>query len=294
MNIAFLGLGNMGSGMAHCLLRTGHSLRVWNRSPEKMVPFSEAGAIASRAPAEAVAGVSLVISSLMDDASIRSVFSGADGVFAHMVPNAIHLCTTTISPSCADWLAAEHSAHGTRYVSGPVLGRPDAAASGTLLQLLAGDPSAIEEVHTACRAFANLLIPMPGPASVANHQKLCFNFFIVSLVEVFGECYIFAEKTGASPEIMAQFFQRVFAHPGLQGYARRMKERDTRGEGGFSMRGGLKDVRLMLDDAGTVGCPLEIAQLVEEKMQACIVQGLAGEDWSAIQRVTRTRAGLAP
>ncbi len=292
MMIAFLGLGKMGSAMAERLLAAGHSLRVWNRSAGKMEAFAVKGAAACATAAEAAQGVPLVVSSLMDDASVRGVFGGEDGVIARMAPNAIHVCTTTISPQCADWLAAEHAARGSRYVSGPVLGRPDAAAAGTLMQLLAGDASAIEEVQPVCRAFAASFVPMDGPASVANSQKLCLNLFIVSLVEVFAECYTFAEKTGASAEIMAQFFERAFAHPGMRGYARRMKDRVTEGEGGFSLRGGLKDVRLMLDSAGRVGCPLEIAQVVEAKMREGMALGLADEDWSAMQQVTRARAGL--
>ena len=243
MNVAFIGLGNMGSGMAHCLLRAGHNLRVWNRSVEKMTAFEAAGAVACVSPAETVNGVPLVISTLMDDNAVRSVFGGANGVIGRMAPGSIHLCASTISPQCADWLAEQHLSHGSRYVSGPVVGRPDAAAAGTLLQFLAGDASAIEEAQPVCKAYANTLVPIPGPARAANYQKLCINFFIVSLVEMFAECYTFAEKSGASKEIMAQFFMRIFAHPGMQGYATRMKDRIIDGTGGFSMRGGLKDIQ---------------------------------------------------
>jgi 3-hydroxyisobutyrate dehydrogenase-like beta-hydroxyacid dehydrogenase len=292
MNVAFIGLGNMGSGMAHCLLRAGHSLRVWNRSAEKMAAFEAAGAAACASPGETAQGVPLVISTLMDDNAVRSIFGGANGLIALMAPGAIHLCASTISPQCADWLAEEHLKYGSRYISGPVVGRPDAAASGTLLQFLAGDASAIEEVQPVCKAFANMLVPIPGPARVANSQKLCINYFIVSLVEVFAECYTFAEKSGASKEIMEQFFIRVFAHPGMQGYARRMKDRIIDGAGGFSMRGGLKDVGLMLDAAKQVDCPLDIASVVQDKMRECMARGLGDADWSAIQGVTRARAGL--
>jgi 3-hydroxyisobutyrate dehydrogenase-like beta-hydroxyacid dehydrogenase len=292
MIIAFIGLGNMGSGMAHCLLRAGHNLRVWNRSVDKMAAFEAAGAIACSTPGEAVDGVPIVISTLMDDNAVRGVFGGANGLIARMAPGAIHLCASTISPQCADWLAEQHQSHGSRYVSGPVVGRPDAAAAGALLEFLAGDASAIEEVQPVCKAFANMLVPIPGPARVANSQKLCINFFIVSLVEVFAECYTLAEKSGASKDILEQFFIRVFAHPGMQGYARRMKDRIIDGAGGFSMRGGLKDVGLMLDAAKQVDCPLDIAALVEEKMREGMARGLGDADWSAIQEVTRARAGL--
>jgi 3-hydroxyisobutyrate dehydrogenase-like beta-hydroxyacid dehydrogenase len=292
VNIAFLGLGNMGSAMAQRLLAAGHPLRVWNRSADKMAPLVAAGATAYHSPAAAARDAQLVFSSLMDDNSLHAVFDGPDGVIAKMIPNAIHLCLTTISPTCADWLAVEHRAHGSRYVSGPVVGRPDAAAQGTLLEFLAGDESAIEEVQPFCKAFAATLIPIAGPASVANSQKLCVNFFIVSLIEAMAECLTFAEKAGASPEIMTQFFERCFAHPGLKGYARRLMDQNIDGTGGFSLRGGLKDVGLMLDAANRVACPLDLATLIQGKMGECMERGLGDADWSAILQATRARAGL--
>ena len=292
MDIAFLGLGNMGSGIAACLLRAGHSLRVWNRSPEKVTPLVSAGATAFASAAAAVAGVPLVISSLMDDASVRAVFEGGNGVIGKMSPNAIHLCTMTISPTCADWLAERHGASGSRYVSGPVVGRPDAAAAGTLIEFLAGNRSAIDELQPVCGAFASHVVPIPGPASVANRQKLAINFFIIAQIEVMAECLTFAEKAGASTEIMAGFFDRSFALPGLKGYARRLFEKSTDGAGGFSLRGGLKDVGLMLDVAKAADCPLDLATIIEGKMRDCMAQGLQDADWSAIQKVTRERAGL--
>lgn len=293
MTIAFLGLGNMGAGMAQCLLRAGYPLRVWNRTPDKMTPLIKNGATGCASPSEAVQDAQIVISSLMDDASLRSVFDGPQGLCTKMLPNAIHLCTTTISPMCADWLAGQHRAHGSRYVSGPVVGRPDAAAQGALTQFLSGDASAIEEVQPICKAFASTLLAIAGPASAANIQKLCVNFFAISLIEAMSECYTFAEKAGASPEIMAQFFEKSFAHPGLRSYARRLLDRNIDGARGFSMRGGLKDVRLMLDAAHRADCPLDLAEVIEGKMEECIARGLGEADWSAIQEATRARAGLA-
>lgn len=292
MNIAFLGLGNMGAGMARRLLDAGYPLRVWNRSAEKTAPLVSRGAIACASPASAVAGADLAITSLMDDASVRAVCDGPGGLFRAMAPRAIHLCVTTISPECAEWLSAGHAAHGSRYISGPVLGRPDAAAEGRLIQFLSGDAAAITEVQPVCRAFAAMTVPMAGPAGVANKQKLCLNFFIISLIEVMAESLTLAEKSGASPELLAQFFEGALAHPGLKSYARRLLDRDTRGEGGFSMRGGLKDVTLMLDAAERAECPLELAAVIRDKMRECISLGMGGADWSAIQQITRLRAGL--
>jgi 3-hydroxyisobutyrate dehydrogenase-like beta-hydroxyacid dehydrogenase len=280
----------MGAGMAQCLVRASYPLRVWNRSAEKMDALVEAGATGCASPADAVAGATLVISSLMDDASVRAIFN--EDLLTKMAPNAIHVCTTTISPGCAEWLFAEHRAHGTRYVSGPVVGRPDAAVRGALLQFLSGDASAIEEARPVCKAFAPTQMTIPGPAGIANSQKLCVNFFVISLIEAMAECYTLAEKAGASPAILAEFFENALAHPAFKNYVRRLLNRDTAGAGGFSMRGGLKDVRLMLGAAKSADCPLDLAQVIEGKMVECITRGLGDADWSAIQEATRARAHL--
>ncbi len=158
MKIAFLGLGNMGSGMASRLLAAGHPLVVWNRTPAKAEPLVRAGAELAKAPEAAVAECEIVITSLMDDASMRNMFDASGAVFAALRPGATHLCVTTISPHCAEWLESTQKERGVFYVSGPVLGRPDAAKAGKLVQFLSGDRQAIERVEPICRAFAERLI----------------------------------------------------------------------------------------------------------------------------------------
>jgi 3-hydroxyisobutyrate dehydrogenase-like beta-hydroxyacid dehydrogenase len=78
----------------------------------------------------------------------------------------------------------------------------------------------------------------------------------------------------------------------LKGYAKRLHEKNIDGAGGFSLRGGLKDVNLMLAAAKAAECPLDLATIIQAKMQECMAQGLQDADWSAILQVTRARAGL--
>jgi len=126
------------------------------------------------------------------------------------MPNAIHLCVSTISATCADWLAEQHRSQGSRYVSGPVVGRPDAAAQGTLLEFPAGDSSGVKEVQPACRAFATTLLPIAGSASLANSQKLR-KFFHRLADRRHGRVFDLRRETGASPESMTQFFPKGLA-----------------------------------------------------------------------------------
>jgi 3-hydroxyisobutyrate dehydrogenase-like beta-hydroxyacid dehydrogenase len=290
--IAFLGLGNMGAGMAHCLRAAGHPLVVWNRTPDKAASLVAAGARLASSPEEAISEADVVITSLMDDASIRSLFDLGGKPMAALRPRAVHLCVTTISPSCADWLTEAHVSRGSLFVSGPVVGRPDAARSGLLLQFLAGDAKGIKRVRPICNAFAARTIHLLGPASTANKQKLCVNFFAISLIEAMAENLTFAESIGASRQIAAGFLKQIFAVPAIKQYAERLAVRNTDGHGGFAMSAGMKDVGLMLDEAHRASCRIELGEVIADKMREALELGMQDMDWSSIQEISRRRAGL--
>lgn len=293
MNIAFLGLGRMGTGMATRLAGAReYTLTVWNRSPDKALPFTKLGAMMATDPVDAVRAAELVITSLLDDKSVEALFNDQSEVLRAMRPGATHLCVTTISPNCANRLQVLHAAHGTRYVSGPVVGRPDASAAGKLVQFLAGDADAATLIEPVCRAFAEQVMYLPGPASAANSQKLCINFFVASLIEVLGECFTFGEKLGVPRENLAFFLEKSLPLPGLKVYVEKIFKRETDSGTGFTMTAGRKDLALMLDAAAAIQCPVDIASIIANKMDAAIAQDMAHLDWSAIQEITRQRAGL--
>jgi len=121
--VAMIGVGNMGGGIAHNILRAGFDLTVYNRTESKTLPFTEAGATAAKSPKEAASGADIVITSLMGDDSVMSVVNGDSGLLAGMKPGAVHVSTSTISPDCATQLAEMHLSQGFQFVSAPVLGR---------------------------------------------------------------------------------------------------------------------------------------------------------------------------
>ena len=273
-------------------MAAGHPLIVWNRTPTKAEPLVRMGAQLAKTPEAAVAECEIVMSSLMDDASMRKMFDTSGAVFAALRPGATHLCVTTISPGCAEWLESTHKERGVFYVSGPVLGRPDAAKAGKLVEFLSGNREAIERVEPICRAFAERLIPIPGPVSTANKQKLCANFYLIAFIEAMSEVFTFADKLGASRQIMAEIFDQTFATPALKQYAARLFQRNTDGREGFAMTAGAKDVELILDAAHEAQCPLELGEIIQAKMRSALEQGMTNLDWSAIQEISRQRAGL--
>jgi 3-hydroxyisobutyrate dehydrogenase-like beta-hydroxyacid dehydrogenase len=294
MKIAFIGLGNMGSGIAQCVLKGGFDLTVWNRTPAKTEPLVAMGAKAARTAKEAVTGADVVVTSLMDDQSILDNLQAPDGILAGMKQGAVHVCVTTISPRCADQLTELHRKHGSYYVSGPVVGRPDAAASGHLTSFLAGDPQAVAIATPVCRSYSKAVTAISEKPSIANCMKLCINFNIISTIEMIGETYALAEKCGVPLEPMRDFYQQaLFAHPALKMYAEKLRSRDFGGRGGFVMTGGSKDVTLMLATAEAVGVNLEMGKIVDRKLKAGIAAGMGETDWSAIYEISRREAGLS-
>jgi len=294
MKVAFIGLGNMGSGIAQCILKSGFDLTVWNRTAAKMEPLVANGAKAAKTAREAVTGADVVITSLMDDQSILDNLQAAEGILAGMKPGAVHVCVTTISPKCADQLTELHRKHGSHYVSGPVVGRPDAAATGQLTSFLAGDPQATATATPVCQAYSKAVNVIAEKPAVANSMKLCINYNVISIIEMIGETYVLAEKCGVPLEPLRDFYQQaLFAHPALKMYAEKLRSRDFAGRGGFVMKGGLKDVTLMLNTAAAAGANLEMGKIAERKLKAGVAAGMEETDWSAIYEITRKEAGLS-
>ena len=293
IKVAFIGLGNMGSNIAKCLLKGHFDLTVWNRTASKMTPLVEQGAKSAASAKEAASGADVVITSLMDDQSVLDILQGDQGILAGLRPRAVHVCLTTISPRCADELEQTHTKHGSFYISAPVVGPAAAAANGQLLSYVAGDPAAIEIVRPVCMAYSKQVIAILERPSIANCMKLAINFNVVSTIELIGETYIFAEKCGIPLEYVRDFYQQMwFAHPGAKMYAEKLRTRDFGGRGGFVMNGGLKDVRLMLSTADANGTSLEIGSIVERKLKKGIEAGMEDADWSAFYEITRREAGL--
>lgn len=287
LKAAFIGLGRMGSAIAGNVLKGGVALTVWNRTPSKCEPLSAGGAVVAPTPYDAVRDADVILTSLMDDRSILDVLEGPAGMLAGMRRGATHACLTTISPKFADQLAAMHAAAGLRYVSAPVLGRPNVAAAGQLISYLAGDPEGIEAARPVVSTYCKTVHALAGPASVANSVKLCLNYNAVSLIELFGETYAFAEASGVDASIIEGFYDSVFAHPGIRHYVHSILHREFDSAGGFAVTAGLKDVKLMLDAAKAANVRLDIGEVAFQKLGAAIERGWQDRDWSSLTEIGR-------
>jgi 3-hydroxyisobutyrate dehydrogenase-like beta-hydroxyacid dehydrogenase len=289
--IGFIGLGRIGSGIARNILEAGFDLTVYNRTTAKMGPLLEEGATPAASPREAATGVDVVITCLMDDRSVLENVTGEHGLLAGLRSDGIHVGTSTVSPQCARQLADLHASHGTHYVAGPVVGRPDAAAAAQLVTLIAGDAQVIARCERLFRAYAQAAIQVGAEHAVANSLKIAVNYIGVSLLELMGEVYAFGERTGIECRFLDLVMKAMFAPPALHAYADKIRTRDF-DEAGFELSAGLKDVELMLQASADAGVEFPTARVVREKLRAAIEHGLGEKDWSAFTEITRMEAGL--
>jgi 3-hydroxyisobutyrate dehydrogenase-like beta-hydroxyacid dehydrogenase len=287
-SVACIGLGRMGSGIAGNIQKKGFPLSVYNRTAEKTASFVTAGATVARTAREAAAAAEIVVTNLMDDASVLDAVTGENGVLAGMRAGTIHIGTTTISPSLSARLAAMHAAHGSYYIAGPVSGRPEAAAAGKLFSFVAGNPEAIERSRAVISAYADRIIPMGEDHAAANSMKLVGNFMVASLIEMVGQVIVFAEQRGVDPAIIVGMIKQFM--PAASEYTDRIHTRNF-GNAGFTLDGGLKDITLILAAAAEVHTPLPYASVIRDKCLAAQARGLNQMDWSVLTEITRFDAG---
>jgi 3-hydroxyisobutyrate dehydrogenase-like beta-hydroxyacid dehydrogenase len=282
--VACIGLGRMGSGVARNIQSAGFALTVYNRSCEKMQPFVAAGAFPARAPREAAGAVT----NLMDDASVLAAVTGENGILAGMRPGAIHVGTTTISPGLSTRLAELHAAQGSHYVAAPVAGRPDAAAAGKLYTFVAGKPEWIERCRPVLQAYTQYVYVTGEDPAVAMSLKLVMNFMVAGMIELLGQVYVFAEKRSVDIAFLTATLKAFL--PASEEYLERISTRNF-DNAGFTLDGGLKDVRLILDAAADVNAPLPYASLERDKCLAAQARGLSKRDWCCITEIARMNAG---
>src|SRR5687767_4750116 len=163
MRISFLGLGNMGSGMAARLLAAQHQLTVYNRTREKAVPLEKLGARVAGSPREAARHADVIIGMTADDESSRHMWLGDAGALAaDNAPDALAIECSTLSHDWVLELSRLVSARGFRYVDSPVTGLPDAAAAGTLTLLVGAEPAHLDAARPVFASLATRVLHFGG------------------------------------------------------------------------------------------------------------------------------------
>lgn len=290
MEIGFVGLGNMGAGMAANLLGAGHEVTAYNRSPDKVDALVERGVHAARTVAEACGG-DVVITMLANDHAVEAVTFGEGGILASLPQGATHVSSSTISLALAERLTEAHAAAGHRFVAAPVFGRPEAAEAAKLFVVAAGESAAVQAVSPVFDAIGQRTFVVAEDPKAANLVKLSGNFLIASVIESLAESMALVEKAGVDKmEYLEVLTSTLFDAPVYKTYGG-LLAREEFEPAGFAASLGLKDVRLVLAAGESLQVPLPVASLIRDRFLTLLANGGAHLDWSALGKVASWDAG---
>lgn len=293
MRIGFVGLGQMGLPMARNLLRAGHEVAVWNRSPDRAEALSGDGARVAATAAAAADGAEVVVTMLADDAAVGEAVLGEDGVAEGLAQGAVHLGMSTVSVGMARLLRAEHEEEGQHYVSAPVFGRPEAAEAAQLRIVAAGWGEALTRCRPLFDALGQHTFVVGEEPAAANVIKLSGNFLIAAVIEALGESFALARKSGISAATLLEVLDgTLLGGPAFGSYARQIAEERWE-PAGFRLALGLKDVRLVLDAADGAEVPMPLAGVLHDRLLAGVARGQGEMDWAGMARLAAQDAGLA-
>src|ERR1700676_3223088 len=242
MNVAFIGLGRMGMGMVRNLIRAGHALTVYNRTPKKAEALAAEGARVANSPADACRDAQAVMTMVANDQALEQVVFGNNGIASAMKGDCVHVSHSTISTELARRLTTEHSRRKQGYLSVPVFGRPEAAESKKLLVVAAGPTELVERCRPLFDAIGRQTFVVGAEPWQANVAKLCGNFMLASIIEAFGEASATLRRAQFPPEMFLDVMTALFGSPVVTNYGRAIVEEQFE-PAGFALRLGLKDVR---------------------------------------------------
>ncbi len=293
MKTGFIGLGHMGSAMAANLVKAGHDVTVYNRSPEKSRALLDLGAHEATRVADACRG-EVVITMLADDTAVANLALANDGIVANLSKGAIHISMSTISVALSKKLAQAHAEAGQRFIAAPVFGRPDMAAAAKLFIVAAGDPATLEACQPLFDALGQKTSPIGAEPAAANLVKLSGNFLAAAVIEALGEAIALVGKAGIDRHAFVDLLtSTTFTAPAYKIYGDLIAENQFQ-PARFAAPLGHKDIRLTLAAAESLRVPMPLGSLLHDRFLRLLArQGGEALDWAAIGGLAAQDAGGA-
>jgi 3-hydroxyisobutyrate dehydrogenase-like beta-hydroxyacid dehydrogenase len=292
MKVGFIGLGRMGAGMASNLVKAGHEVAVYNRTPAKLAPLVAQGAKTASSIAEACQN-DAVISMLANDEAIETVMQGPAGLIVHLGRGSLHISSSTISTALSQRLAQWHADAGQRFVAAPVFGRPEAAAARQLFIVTAGEPAAVEAAMPLLQAMGQKTFVVSDTPQHANLVKLSGNFLSASVIESLGEAMALVRKGGVDQHRYLEILtSTLFNAPIYRTYGGLIASERFE-PAGFAAPLGQKDIRLLLAAAEDLKVPMPVASLLRDRFLTLFAHEGDRLDWSAIGALPSTDAGIS-
>lgn len=285
MKIAFIGLGNMGGGMAANLVKAGHSVNAFDLSPEALARAQDNGCTPFTSVRAAVAGVDAVVSMLPNGRIVDAVYEG--DVIGHAPKGAILLDCSTIDVATARKVTADAGAAGYEMVDAPVSGGIAAANGGTLTFMVGGADSAFQRAEPILAAMGKAVIHA-GASGAGQAAKICNNMLLGASMIATCEAFRLAEKLGLD----LQTFYDISSKASGQNWSMTsycpvpgvgpQSPADNGYSQGFATALMLKDLKLAMEAAASVDADVPMGAKAAALYEAFDKAGQGGLDFSAI------------
>lgn len=285
MRVAYIGLGIMGRPMATNLVKAGHEVAVWNRTPKDVE-----GARTASSPADAARDAEVVWMCVSDTKAVEEVLLGPDGVASVLKEGMIVADSSTISPRATCKFAEAVRAKGADYVDAPMTGSKVGAEAGQLVFIVGGSEESIAKLQPLFTAMGKANVRM-GDVSKGQSAKISMNLMIAMTFEGFAEGLTLAKKLGVNPEDLIGLIQQTMVRSGVIDYkAPFVLKHDY--SPNFPLRLMHKDIHLVLDAAKEARVKLPAIKTVEEVYEVATEEGHADLDYAATLALLEKWAGL--
>ncbi len=285
MKIAFIGLGNMGGGMAANLVKAGHDVHAFDLAEAALTRAAESGCTTYTSVKEAVQGADAVVSMLPNGTIVKSVY--AADVIGQAPVTALLLDCSTIDVATAREVAASAAAAGYAMVDAPVSGGIAAANGGTLTFMVGGSDEAFARAEPILAAMGKAVIHA-GASGAGQAAKICNNMLLGASMVATCETFAMAEKLGLDLQTFYDISSKasgqcwsMTAYCPVPGVGPQSPA-DNDYQGGFATALMLKDLKLAMAAAADAGAQVPMGARAEELYSAFVDAGNAGLDFSAI------------
>ena len=279
MKIGFIGLGIMGSRMAANLQKAGHEMIVFNRSVDKAVPLTEAGAVLASGPAQVAAQTDIVFTMLSTPHVVRET---AELLLPALAKGKLWVDCSTVNPSFSREMAELANTHGIRFVDAPVAGSKAPAANGELLFLAGAQEADIPEALPLFDIMGKKTLFL-GKAGNGANVKMLINLMMAQSMATFAEAIALGKGMGLEE---AQLLNILTATPVVSPVMALLKERLLAGnfEVNFPLKWIHKDINLALTTARELGVSMASLEQTEQLYGTALEADLGDLDFSAIYK----------
>ena len=283
MKTGFIGLGNLGTPIAENLLEHHKSMAVYNRTIAKAKPLEEKGALVCSSVKELASICDIVFTIVSNDAALKQITEGDDGIAANLKSGGIHVSISTILPSTSDELFKLHKQYNNHYIACPVLGRPEAAKAKKLNFLISGEAEIIAVVKPLLvQAGAAGIWEYGNEPAASNVAKLCSNYMIQAALQSMAEGINLAKKSGIDETAWMKMLTSTLFNCGIYINYGNILLSEKFHPAGFTVELGLKDSTLINKQAEVVNAKMPLASMIKEEYEQLLHNGYGDYDWSAL------------